>query len=108
LAFSQVMKGEPGRGPEDLEALKLIESSALRCKYIVEALLKFVRKPAKDQRGPVDLRVVCEEAAALMRPQIKGLEVELQLEPPGEATWVLASSQQLVQVLINLLQNAVH
>jgi len=108
LAFSQVMKAEPGRTPEDAEALRLIESSALRCKYIVEALLRFVRKPQKEQRTPVDLRVVSEEAAALIRPQIKGLDVEVAVEPPPESVWVLANSNHLVQVLINLLQNAVH
>ncbi|HUJ27423.1 MAG TPA: ATP-binding protein, partial [Myxococcales bacterium] len=107
LAFSQVMRAEPGRSAPDVEALKLIESSALRCKYIVEALLKFVRKPQK-QRSPLDLRTVCEEAVALMRPQIKGLDVQLSLEPPAASSWVLANSNQLVQVLINLLQNAVH
>jgi two-component system NtrC family sensor kinase len=102
------MKGEAGRNAEDLEALKLIESSALRCKYIVETLLRFVRRPRQDERGPVDVNLVCEEAAALVRPQIKGLQVELSVEHPREQTWVDGNANHLAQVLINLLQNAVH
>ncbi len=108
LAFSQIMKGEPGRTPADLEALRLIESSALRCKYIVETLLRFVRRPRQDERGPVDVNQICEEAASLIRPQIKGLQVELSVEHPREQTWVEGNGNHLAQVLINLLQNAVH
>ncbi|MGQ0506017.1 MAG: response regulator, partial [Myxococcaceae bacterium] len=40
LAFSQLMKREKGRSASDLESLELIEESALRCKRIVDSLLK--------------------------------------------------------------------
>ena len=108
LAFSQVMRAEAGRTAQDLEALKLIESSALRCKYIVETLLRFVRRPRQDERNPVDLNLVCEDAAALIRPQIKGLSVSLLVEHPQEQTWVHGNANHLAQVMVNLLQNAVH
>ena len=108
LAFSQIMRDEPGRSPEDLEALKLVTSAALRGKMIVEALLRFVRKTPESQRAPVDLNLVVDEAAALMRPQIKGLQVTLDVEHPREQTWIDGNANQLAQVCINLLQNAVH
>src|SRR5260221_2198557 len=108
LALSQMMKTEAGRTAADIEALRLIESSALRGKYIVETLLRFVRQPRRDERGPVDLNPVCTEAVALIRPQIQDLDVELALELPAQPTWALGNSNHLAQVLINLLQNAVH
>ena len=108
LAFSQLMRDEPGRSEPDLEALRLMSSAALRGKQIVEALLRFVRRTPEGQRAPVDLNFVCEEAAALMRPQIKGLQVTLTVEHPREQTWIEGNANQLSQVLINLLQNAVH
>jgi two-component system NtrC family sensor kinase len=108
LAFSQLMKDEPGRSPSDFEALRLISSAALRCKHIVETLLRFVRRSESDEKQPADLNYIVDEAGALMKPQIKGLDVQLTVEHPKEQTWVEGNANQLAQVAINLLQNAVH
>ncbi|RYZ43734.1 MAG: hybrid sensor histidine kinase/response regulator, partial [Myxococcaceae bacterium] len=50
LAFAQLMSRDAGRSANDLESLKLIEESALRCKRIVESLLKFSRHSRVEDR----------------------------------------------------------
>ena len=107
LAFSQLMKRDAGRSVQDIESLDLIEESALRCKRIVESLLKFSRRSKVEDRRSFDLSRCVEDAAVLFRAQIKKypkakLEAELAQGLPG----VYGDPGQLGQVVLNLLQNA--
>jgi len=109
LAFAQLMKRDPGRSAQDLEALELVEESALRCKRIVESLLKFSRRSSSDERKPLDLVKCIEETAILFRAQLKSsprarLEVALAPQLPP----VNGNANQLGQVALNLLQNGLH
>ncbi|MEW6434559.1 MAG: ATP-binding protein [Myxococcota bacterium] len=106
LAFSQLMKREPGRTASDLESLGLIEESALRCKRIVESLLKFSRQPRADDRREVDLSRCVEDAVLLFSAQTRKhprVRVESKLQP---GLLVHADAAQLGQVVLNLLHNA--
>jgi signal transduction histidine kinase len=108
LAFSQLMRDEPGRSESDLEALRLVAAAATRGKQIVEALLRFVRRSTPEDRGLVDLNSICDDAAALVRPQAKGRSATLSVEHPREQTWAFGNANLLSQVCVNLLQNAIH
>jgi len=106
LAFSQLMKRDAGRSAQDIESLDLIEESALRCKRIVESLLKFSRRSKVEDRRSFDLSKCVEDAAVLFRAQIKKyprarLEVNLENELPS----VYGDPGQLGQVVLNLLHN---
>jgi len=106
LAFSQLMKRDPGRTPQDVEALDLIEESAMRCKRIVESLLKFSRRSKVEDRRAFDLSKCVEDATVLFRAQIKKyprarLSVDLAADLPK--TW--GDPGQLGQVVLNLLNN---
>src|SRR5712692_10093148 len=55
LAFAQLMRRDAGRPPADIESLAMIEESALRCKRIVESLLRSSRRSQPADRQPCDL-----------------------------------------------------
>lgn len=106
LAFSQLMQRDAGRSSNDLESLKLIEESAVRCKRIVESLLRFSRRSTGEDRVLLDLNRCVEETTPLFNAQLKGApKATLKLELARELPPVFASSLQLGQVLLNLLHN---
>jgi two-component system, NtrC family, sensor kinase len=105
LAFSQIMRGEPGRSAEDLESLQLIEESAVRCKKIVESLQRFAGAAGEAQRQGVDLRRVTADTVLLFRAQMKHrakVKLELAADPPELAPF-LGDPAALGQALMDLL-----
>jgi len=103
LAFAQLMSREE-RSEEDAENLRLIQDAAMRAKRIVESLLRFSRSPQISEKGPVDLVAVAEEALVLVGPQMKdgGVDVGRRFEPAV----ALGNANQLQQIVVNLLVNA--
>ena len=109
LAFSQLMQRDTHRPAEDLEALSLIEESALRCKRIVESLLKFSRRSKLEDRRVFDLARCVEDTVVLFNAQVKKyprLKLVYELARPSSA--VYGDPSQVGQVVLNLLQNAMH
>ncbi len=106
LAFAQLMKRESGRNDSDLESLALIEESALRCKRIVESLLKFSRRSKIEDRRNFDLSRSVEDAALLFRAQLKRYpKATMSLDLAPGLPEVYGDPGQMGQVLLNLLQN---
>jgi two-component system NtrC family sensor kinase len=104
LAFAQLMSQEE-RGPEDAENLRLIQDAAMRAKRIVESLLRFSRRPRDEEKGPVDLAQVLEEAMFLVQPQLREGRLEIARRYGPAAAW--GNGNQLQQIAINLLVNAI-
>src|SRR5205823_1138319 len=87
-------------------ALQLIEQSSLRCKRIVDSMLKFSRR-TQFERTPTPLPRAISEAMILFRAMLKSHpRVELKVEVPDELPLVMGDANQLQQVLLNLAQNA--
>jgi signal transduction histidine kinase/DNA-binding NarL/FixJ family response regulator len=109
LAFAQLMKRDAGRVPSDLEYLNLIEESALRCKRIVESLLKFSRHSRTEDRRPFSLNKCVEDAAVLFGAQLTSYpQVKLEVNLSPDLPELFGDPAQLSQVLLNLLQNGLH
>ena len=109
LAFSQLMKRDAGRPADDLESLSLIEESALRCKRIVESLLKFSRRSRDEDRRPFDLSRCCEDATVLFNAQLKASpRAKLELRLACGLPEVHGDPGQVGQVVLNLLQNGLY
>jgi len=103
LAFAQLMSRED-RNAEDQESLRLIQDAAVRAKRIVESLLRFSRRPRVEEKGPVDLAQVADDALFLLQSQMKDgkYEVERRYEPAV----ALGNANQLQQIFVNLVVNA--
>jgi two-component system NtrC family sensor kinase len=107
LAFSQLMKRDGERSANDKEALDLIEESALRCKRIVDSLLKFSRRTPPEERKPLNLSQCMEDTAVLFKAQLKSTpNASLELDLAAGLPSVMGNAVQLGQIALNLLQNA--
>jgi two-component system NtrC family sensor kinase len=100
-----MMAREPDRSADDRESLRLIQDAALRAKRIVESLLRFSRRPKPDERGPVDLTVVCDDALFLLLSQLKDRKYEVVRE--YEPALAVGNANQLQQIVVNLVVNAI-
>jgi two-component system NtrC family sensor kinase len=77
----------------------------MRAKRIVESLLRFSRRPRDEEKGPVELAQVLEEALFLVQPQLKEGRVEVvRAFAPATAR---GNANQLQQIALNLLVNAI-
>lgn len=100
------------RAPDDsaadggVQLMRIIELEVERCKKIVNGLLEFSR-PKAAAHEPLDLSETAERALFLLQhhPRYKRARVTTALEPAG-TLWVHGSADQLVQVLIALVMNA--
>jgi PAS domain S-box-containing protein len=86
------------------EGLHLIQHEVERCKGIVEGVLDFSR-PKQTDRALLDVNAVIEKTLFLLKhhSRFKKLSVEVQTQ---RVSLVSASEEQLVQVLMALLLNA--
>ncbi|MFH0779101.1 MAG: GAF domain-containing sensor histidine kinase, partial [Candidatus Eisenbacteria bacterium] len=90
--------------------LRIIMEQAERLTLIIEDLLDLSRIDAdrsKLELRPTDVRRSIEAALEGVTPMAKEKLVSVGMEPLPEQTCVLADEQRLVQILINLLTNAV-
>ncbi|MFT3837699.1 MAG: ATP-binding protein [Myxococcaceae bacterium] len=108
LAFSQLMKRDKGRSDQDMESLDLIETSALRCKRIVESLLKFSRRSKDEDKKPFDLSKCVEDAGVLFKAQLKSYpKATFKMSMAPNLPQIHGDGGQIAQVVLNLMQNAV-
>ncbi len=96
----------PGRDAGIGEYLEIIDKEVDRCSRIVDGLLDFSR-PKATSKTAVDLNALVEETLFLLKHhrRFKRLTVVRELDPAGVRT--LGNAEQLIQVLMALMLNAV-
>lgn len=83
--------------------------SSKRIKTIVENLKHMARnRDDKETYTPVDIRAVLQSAILILQHQIQKHTEHFTLRLGNHKLWVWGNSQQLEQVFINLIQNALH
>jgi signal transduction histidine kinase len=85
--------------------LEIVMREAMRAKDVVRRLLDFARQ-SESTRARASLNEVTEDVVALSRHLIHTSGVELKLELEKDLPWVLVDSNQMKQVLVNLVHNA--
>jgi PAS domain S-box-containing protein len=98
---------ETGGDPAELEELTDVVSQEIeRLDKVIKGLLDF-GKPAPPEVQPVDPVRLFEETVTLAGKYAEQQGVEIVVRPPDGAPAILADPDQLKQVMVNLITNAV-
>ena len=89
------------------KALEKVENSVKRARAITHQLLADVGKRERVV-VEIDLEALLTETLALIRREAEKKGIRVQLEAEGEAAPLWADPNQIRQVFINLLSNAIH
>lgn len=87
------------------EALSRVGEQAERIAAIVRGVLDFAR-PHAPQRAPVDMVEVARKSIEMVRHDVERRKGEIETEFDPDLPRVLADAQQIQQVLLNLMKNA--
>lgn len=94
-------------GADDLkEGLETIENRSKGLIKFIDAYREYTSLP-KPKMKSVRLKDLIEKVAMLMKPEIKGRNIDFTSECPSEYLTIQADEEMIEQVLINLLKNAV-
>jgi signal transduction histidine kinase len=94
--------------PEDSETrkdLEIVMREAVRARDVVRRLLDFARQ-TESERARASLNEVVDDVVALSRHLIRTSGVTLKLDLEKNLPWVLVDVNQMKQVLLNLIHNA--
>jgi two-component system NtrC family sensor kinase len=107
LAFAQILQREEVSAEECRDYIGEIERSALRCKAIVESLLRFSRQAPQIKRRVLSLNDVVRDAVRLAGQKMGARPgVRVRLDLAQDLRPILGDANQLQQVVVNLLANA--
>jgi PAS domain S-box-containing protein len=94
-------------GDEDLlKKLDLIKSAFVSIRNTVRNLID-LNRPGKEKKQPMEVNQVIENTVALIRSYLKKNMVDIKLNLAAESSKIHASPQQIGQVIMNLINNAV-
>jgi len=104
--YAGMVAGGSMSADETIESAQIIKSQSERIAGIVRRILDFAR-PRTEQRFAVDLRQLIHQTLAMMGPLARKQNVELVLAESDGVVIVKADGEQIRQVLLNLITNAV-
>ena len=103
--FAELVLEDMPEGSESRKDLETVMREALRARDVVRRLLDFARQ-SESIRARASLNEVVEDVVALSRHLIHMSGIELKIDLEKDLPWVLIDSNQMKQVLINLVHNA--
>jgi two-component system NtrC family sensor kinase len=106
LNFLQLIKNDLATDNPIREDILQMEQAGLRCKEIVETLLKFSRKQDLGNTERVRLIEVVEHSLKILELQTRSVGINVQFNPPSQDVAVRGNFNLLSQVLSHVLQNA--
>ena len=106
LYSSNMRKKVPQGGPLE-EGLNIIIKETQRCKTIIQGLLEFARD-REPQKVPADINAIMETALGILDNEFRLRHVGLELQLAENMVKTLLDENQIEQVFINLLLNAIH
>ena len=107
LGYSDLLLSTQPSRPEQNELAAKIGQHARRTKSLVASLLSFA-KQSPAAMAPVDLNTLLRTAVKLSQPQWQALHIEVRTEYPQELLLVRGDSNQLLQVCVQVINDALH
>lgn len=104
-SYSQFLMGDSNIKAEQKELLELIQGQSMRAAKIVNELLNFSRKN-NAPKGPMDLLEVLNQTLRFLGHQIQKRKVRVTVQEPREEPVVVGYDNQVQQVFVNLIVNA--
>ncbi len=105
--FSELLLEDlPPESPQR-EDLEMVLREAKRARNVVRRLLDFSRQ-SESIRVRADLNEVVEDVAALTNHLLESSEIDFKMRLGKNLPWVLIDRDQIKQVILNLLHNALH
>ena len=106
LTYSSFLLKRAKDNPEMREDLKVIVRETKRSREIVKSLLDFSRQ-ATPKKGQADINDIIENAITVINNQLKISHVKLEKNIKESLPSITADANQIQQVLLNLLVNAI-
>lgn len=106
VSFLERAIKQKAKEPDMLEATRVISEEIKRLANLVTEFLDFAR-PKPLQRNNVNLGKLCEQAKSIVSAQAEAARVELTCDLPSAELTILGDQAKLLQVLLNLLGNAI-
>lgn len=107
IGYTELLAQVPADGEQRNQWLKTIQEEAQRCQRIVGNLLAFAR-PQEPGKKWLSLGAVAEKALSLVAYSLRNARIEAVLEADPDTPAVQADPDAILQLLINLLTNALH
>jgi signal transduction histidine kinase len=107
LLYSSNMSKKVPQGSPLEEGLRIIIKETQRCKSIIQGLLEFARD-RKPQKVPANINDIMKNALGIVENEFHLRHVGLERELAEDMVKTLLDENQIEQVFINLLLNAVH
>ncbi|MCU0588654.1 MAG: PAS domain S-box protein [Syntrophobacteraceae bacterium] len=100
---SSVLEGDEGLRRK----LGIIVDEVGRLETLLNSVRLLTRPAGSSRKAPLDINRLIEEVGVLMEPLLQGQAIEVALDLDPEPLDIEGDADQLKQVLLNLLQNAV-
>jgi signal transduction histidine kinase len=108
MALGTLARGLPQEHP-DQDVIRQAQHQLARVNRELDDLLAYARPPRTETRAEIDMGLLARRTAAFSRPTARSLGVELDVSVDvAQPSWVHAEVDRLEQVLLNLIQNAIH
>jgi two-component system NtrC family sensor kinase len=104
--MAETLQDEPSLQPYAGQELALIRESATKANQIVSDLLTFSRQSTPEMQQQ-DLKATVEAALRITTYLTRLAQVKVITALPDRSVYIIYDAQQIEQVLINLIQNAI-
>jgi two-component system NtrC family sensor kinase len=105
--FAELLLDETPADASYRPDLEMVLREAHRARSVVRRLLDFARQ-GETARARADINEIVQDVLALMTHFIHTSGVQLELDLGADLPWIVLDANQMKQVLLNLLHNALH